>query len=175
MNPASAKMLVSVGEKCACIKISGKANFASSIDFKLLCEELWQKGCAYFILDLADCMFMDSTFLGVLSWLGLKVNAAPADGIDRTLELYNPTERITELLENLGVLHLFKVTRGQINLPEQCETRDVASANPTRIEVKQTCLDAHQLLMEINPANVAKFKDVAAYLAEDLKKLKPSN
>ena len=38
--------------------------------------------------------------------------------------------------------------------------------------MSRTCLDAHQTLMEINPANIPKFKDVAQFLADDLKNLK---
>jgi len=30
-------------------------------------------------------------------------------------------------------------------------------------------------LMDINPNNVARFKDVAAFLADDLKKMKPGS
>jgi hypothetical protein len=37
-------------------------------------------------------------------------------------------------------------------------------------EISRTCLEAHQTLMRINPDNIAKFKDVAQFLAEDLKK-----
>src|SRR5687767_10183530 len=108
MSMPSAKMSVSVGEKSACVKIAGRANFTSSIDFKTLLNELLQKGYTYFVLDLAECVLMDSTFLGVLAGFGLKTYGPQADNIPRTIELYNPNARIAELLENLGVLHLFK-------------------------------------------------------------------
>lgn len=39
----------------------------------------------------------------------------------------------------------------------------------------RTSLEAHQTLMKINPANIPKFKDVAEFLAEDLKKLEERN
>ena len=42
---------------------------------------------------------------------------------------------------------------------------------PDREEVQRTCLEAHETLMEINPNNVPRFKDVARFLAEDLKKM----
>jgi anti-sigma B factor antagonist len=172
MSTMSGKMLVSVGENCACVKISGRASFTSSIDLKTLINELLQKGYTYFVLDLGECTLMDSTFLGVLAGFGLKMREPQADQAARTLELFNPRPRIAELLENLGVLHLFKVTQGELTLPEKTETRDVAPARPSIEEVTRTCLEAHQLLMEINPANVSRFKDVAQFLAEDLKKLK---
>jgi len=43
---------------------------------------------------------------------------------------------------------------------------------PTREEMSRTCLEAHQLLMSINPDNIPKFKDVTQFLAEDLRKMK---
>src|SRR5438093_8978147 len=110
MNTTSARMLVLVGEKFACIKIIGRANFTSSIDFKTLVNELRQKGYSYFVLDLSECALMDSTFLGVLAGFGLKLSVAKNGG-GPTLELLNPNARIIELLENLGVLHLFKSTQ----------------------------------------------------------------
>jgi hypothetical protein len=50
-----------------------------------------------------------------------------------------------------------------------------APASPTQEEVTRNCLEAHRTLMDIHPENVARFKDVAAFLAEDLKKLKPAS
>src|SRR6267142_4561548 len=112
MNTPSAKLLVLVGEKFACVKIAGRANFNSSIDFKTLINELQGKGFYYFVIDRSECLLMDSTFLGVLAGFGLKMNQ-PSEAISgRGIELFNPNPRVNELLENLGVLHLFKVTQG---------------------------------------------------------------
>jgi hypothetical protein len=44
----------------------------------------------------------------------------------------------------------------------------------TRADVTRNCLEAHKTLMEIKPENVNKFKDVAQFLAEDLKRLETS-
>ena len=88
MNTAPAKMWVFVGERFACIKISGRANFTSSIDFKTVVQELRQKGCNYFVLDLSECALMDSTFLGVLAGFGLKLRALGKPSSDReTIEI----------------------------------------------------------------------------------------
>ena len=103
MNTPSAKLLVLVGQKFACVKIIGRANFTSSIDFKILINELQQKGYTFFVLDLSECVLMDSTFLGVLAGFGLKMTGAQGNGTHK-LELLNPNPRITDLLENLGVL-----------------------------------------------------------------------
>ena len=172
MNKTPAKLLVLAGEKFACIKIIGRADFTSSIDFTTLVRELRQAGYGFFVLDLAECLLMDSTFLGVLAGFGLKMSGTGAEHCDQGIELLNPNARITELLESLGVLHLFKVREGALTPAGPIEARDHVSVKASKQEVTRACLEAHQTLMEINPANVAKFKEVARFLAEDLKRLK---
>ena len=71
--------MVMVGEQFACIRIIGRANFTSSVDFKTLVNELRQKGCNCFVLDLSECVLMDSTFLGVLAGFGLKLSGGNGD------------------------------------------------------------------------------------------------
>lgn len=167
----SAKMLVLVCKNLTCVKITGRANFTFSPDFKTLVSKLCQKGCGHFIIDLSECVHMDSTFLGVMAGFGLKMNQAGAPGQQR-FELLNPNTRITELLENLGALHLFKVTTGTLQLPDDIQVHTLDSINPTREQIASTSLEAHQTLMAVNPDNVARFKDVTLFLAEDLKNLK---
>ena len=117
---------------------------------------------------------MDSTFLGVLAGFGLKLSGGHDDGCASGLELLNANPRIIDLLESLGVLHLFKVVEGPLSLPDQTEPRDMACANPTKTEITRACLEAHQTLMDINEANVSKFKEVAQFLSEKLKSVKAS-
>ncbi|MGH8024235.1 MAG: STAS domain-containing protein [Limisphaerales bacterium] len=163
----SAKLSVLVGKDFACVKIAGRANFTFSPDFKTLLVELIQKGYGHFIIDLSDCVLMDSTFLGVLAGFGIKLNQASAP--DGRVELSNPNARVTELLENLGVLPLFKIINGSLQLSG--EERVPAPVHPSHEEITRTSLEAHQALMAVNPDNVLRFKDVTQFLAEDLKNL----
>jgi len=171
MNTPAANLLVLVGEHFACIKIVGRANFTLSIDFKTLLTGLRQKGYDFFVIELSECMLMDSTFMGVLAGFGLKMSQAEGNAAAHPIELRNPNARVSELLENLGVLHLFKVTEGPLTAPEALETCATDAAHPSRAEVTRACLEAHQTLMEIHPENVARFKEVTRFLAEDLQKL----
>ena len=165
-------MLVMVGEQSACIRIVGRANFASSLDFKTLVDELRQKGCHCFVLDLSECVLMDSTFLGVLAGLGLKLSGGTAEEARLGVELFNPSSRIIELLETLGVLHLFQITQGTFTAPEATAHVEHMPVNPSKTEVARTCIEAHQTLMDLSPANTARFKDVTQFLTEGLKKSK---
>jgi anti-anti-sigma factor len=162
-------MSVCAQDKVAWIRVEGRANFNSSVDFKAVVNGLSGKGYNRFVLDLTQCALMDSTFLGVLSGLGLKFskNGSP----NGSIELLNPNERVADLLENLGVNHLFKVVNGPEVASNCLEPVEQTPASKDQKEVTRTCLEAHQTLMNINPNNVSKFKDVAQFLAEDLKKM----
>jgi len=164
------QMMVSVRAPCACVKIAGRVTFTSSLDFKALLNELLRQGFTRFVIDLSECVLMDSTFLGVLASFGLKFHTPQPDLVQRSLDLFNPSERVMELLDTLGVLELFHVVRGETAPTQDAEARALTPTNPTREEVKRNCLEAHELLMAVNPANIARFKDVAAFLTEDLKK-----
>ena len=152
------------------MKIAGRANFTFSPDFKTLLAELIQKGYGRFIIDLSECVLMDSTFLGVLAGFGIKLNPG-ASASNGGIELSNPNLRVTELLENLGVLQLFKIVNGSLELGGEVRVQTPAPVNPSHEEITRTSLEAHQALMAVNPENVPRFKDVAQFLAEDLKNL----
>jgi anti-anti-sigma regulatory factor len=171
MSTPAANLLVLVGKHFACIKIVGRANFTMSIDFKTLLLGLQQKGFGYFVIELSECLLMDSTFLGVLAGFGLKMSQPEGDSQPCPVELRNPNARVSELIENVGVLHLFKVTQGPLSAPEALEACAPETAHPSREDITRACLEAHQTLMEINPENVTRFKEVARFLAEDLQKL----
>ena len=171
---SSANLSVWVGKNFVCLKIAGRANFASSPDFKTLLNELAQKGFAHYIIDLTECVLMDSTFLGVLAGFGMKLNPNGAP-TERGIELHNATARVSELLENLGAAHLFKMTSGPLQLPADATATTPVSIQPTHEQIARTSMEAHQTLMAMNAENVARFKDVAQFLAEDLKSLEKSS
>ena len=174
MSTPSAKLSVLVCKDFACVKIAGRANFMSSPDFNALLTGLKQKGYHRFIIDLAECLIMDSTFLGVLAGFGLANNpdAAPDK---REIELLNPSARVRELLDNLGVLSLFNVATLALQMPADTRVSSPDTIRPTQEQITRTCLDAHRTLMALNPENAARFKDVTQFLAEDLKNLENSS
>ncbi len=171
MSTPSAKLMVMVGERFACVKVSGRANFTSSVEFKTVLTELRSKGYPYVVIELSECALMDSTFLGVLAEFGLKAMPREGDCEKSAIELRNANERLTELLENLGVLHLFKTAQGTMSALGAIETSSPSPCNPSREELTRASLEAHQILMDLNPENAARFKDVTKFLSEDLQKL----
>jgi len=170
MSAPAANVSVWMGERLVCVKITGRANFTCSVDFKALMHRLWDKGQRRFVLDLTDCLLMDSTFLGVLAGFSQKLTTPGNAGPTGCLELVNANPRILDLLENLGIAHLFKLVQHAPVSTDQMQAVAQKPSDPDRKEVTKLCLEAHETLMAINPANVSKFKDVAKFLAEDLQK-----
>jgi anti-sigma B factor antagonist len=165
---------VAVVENTAFIKLPPRANFTSSVEFKTLVNELRPRGIDHFVLDLGECVTMDSTFLGVLAGLALRNSDGQelAAGEQKLhLDLLNPNQRIADLLDNLGVVHLFNVLHQANPCTALFEPMNDRPA-PSKEEISRNCLEAHQLLMKINPDNIPKFKEVAQFLAEDLRKMK---
>ncbi len=171
MNNSSAKLSVAITEEAVFIKICGRANFASSLDLKKVVHELSLRGYKRFILDLSECIIMDSTFLGVLSGIGLKFAQVNGDPNLHSIELLHPNARISEILESLGVEHLFKICKESEPAADQFQKVAPESESANKVEVTRNCLEAHKTLMDINPDNVRKFKDVTEFMAEDLKKM----
>jgi anti-anti-sigma factor len=175
MSVPATNVSVWVGDHLVCAKIAGRANFTCSVDFRTFVHALWEKGHRRFVLDLTDCLLMDSTFLGVLAGFALRANSEGArNGDQGSVELVNANSRVADLLENLGVSHLFKAVKGTAALTDRMQTMEKMekpALNPDRKEISRLCLEAHETLMAINPANVPKFKDVAKFLAEDLQRM----
>ena len=73
MGASSSTLQVAVTDRVALVKISGRASFNCSVDFKTLVCELRDRGYRNFVLDLTECLIIDSTFLGVLAGFGLKL------------------------------------------------------------------------------------------------------
>ena len=97
MNAQAAKLFVAVTDDSVWIRIFGRANFASSIDFKTLMSEMWRKGFHHYVIDLTDCALMDSTFLGTLAGFGLKMgngNSQQPEPRPHPIELRNANARI---------------------------------------------------------------------------------
>jgi anti-anti-sigma factor len=166
MPTPAPSLKIAVGEALVCFKLGGRATFATSVDFKTAAEALRLRQRTQFVLDLTDCLAMDSTFLGVLAGFAQRLTENP--GQPGQLTLVNANPRITDFLDNLGVLGLFRLV--QQATPLEAKFDAVCGAEPTKTELSRVSLEAHQTLMEINPANIPRFRDVARFLADDLKR-----
>ena len=165
MGIAPAKLYVADLGEWAVVRITGRANCLSSVPFKRVINSLVERGCQVFTIDLSDCQLMDSTFLGVLVGLNRTLGQSEPGGV---FSLYKPTESVRVLLDNLGILELFSTAEslGQAETAEPVEVGEVSD----KTGLTRTSLEAHRTLIDANPGNKAKFKEVTRFLEEDLKR-----
>jgi anti-anti-sigma regulatory factor len=181
MTNNAPSLQVALVDHAAIVKVNGRANFNTSVSFKRLITELKDRGFDQFLVDLSDCVTMDSTFLGVLAGTavrlcevpGSRINPPAEDQSRSGLRLLNPNQRVAELLENLGIADLFRTVHCHTQAVPDQYLVSPETVRPSQEELSRTCLEAHLTLMDLNPDNVTKFKDVTQFLAEDLKKLAP--
>jgi anti-sigma B factor antagonist len=169
MSGPTAKLLVAMDGQRVVIRACGRASFTCSSDFKRLVYQLLDLGCRDYTFELSECTIMDSTFLGILVRFAGKLDEA--NGGRRKMTLLNPSARILDLISSLGMEDYFDVAEGPASLGASSREVESPVGTPDKAEAARVALEAHEALMQANPDNVARFKDVARFLAEDLKRI----
>jgi len=171
MNRNLPQILVCTDGSEACVRIRGRADVSVSVGFKELLSRLHEHHFKHYELELSECPVMDSTFLGVLCGFAQRREAERAGDQSRTV-LTNANERVSGLLESLGVAEMFDFREGARADRGPCEPLPPQANKQDRESLHATSLEAHRTLMSLNPNNVPKFKDLTEFLAEDLKKIR---
>jgi anti-anti-sigma factor len=100
---------VSCTEREVVVAIVGRGTFQNSQSLRNFSAEMIEAGHHDFIIDLNQCAGMDSTFLGVLAGIGLRLQQNSKSG---KIHIINANARNAELLQTLGLDHLFHVAAG---------------------------------------------------------------
>jgi anti-anti-sigma factor len=160
------KILVARSADLGFIKVVGRGSFQNSGCLKAFYLQLLKEGVLHFVVDLEACSYLDSTFLGILLGLGMKLKEA-GSGL---LDILNASPRNLELLKNLGLDRLIHIDPKHVDFNGVAEKQveEIPCPVPTRDEAAPTILEAHENLMQFDPRNVPKFKDVVEFLREDL-------
>jgi hypothetical protein len=169
MSETALNLAAWAGDNVACVKVTGRANFNCSTEFKGLLQEFRRRGITRLILVLSDCVLMDSTFVGVLAKTALDFDRDRGAGPPISIELLGAGVRVNEMLDSLGVTHLFTSLPDSSTIPPGLVPIDLNTSSTTCHEMAKTSLEAHQALMKLNAENRRKFADVEKFLAEDLK------
>ena len=124
------------------------------------------RGYREFVVDLQNCAMMDSTFMGTLAGVALRLRELG----DGHLHVIHCGTRSRELLSGLGLDQIFSIHNGGLSAPV-CTDLDESAANLSpeqKREQAQTMLEAHEALCRAAPENLTRFKDVLDYLKQDL-------
>ena len=150
------------------IRVKGNASFVCAPPLRELAKKLPAEPFNGLRIDLEECTWMDSTFMGMLAMLGLSARkkSVPA-------EIFNASEQNEKLLAGLGLKKVFEFRIGAFD-----DVAGAAASNATTPESNaHNVLDAHQTLMDIDISNVPKFEKVVEFVKKDIDRMegKPQN
>ena len=157
---------VATGGNAILVLVRGRATYTTCRIFGEFLEAAPGSGRRTLIIDLKECASVDSTVLGLIAGA-----AADFRKIGGEVYVQNAEGRVRDVIVNLGLPELLTLLPEGETVPAaaallnaEMETRRAAPAH------NGTILHAHETLMAANPENIARFKDVVAFMREDLGK-----
>ena len=150
-------MQVGLADKVVWIRVDGRGTFQNSTGLKEFAAEMIRRGHREFVIDLQSCELMDSTFMGTLAGIAMRL------GTEGRLHVIRPNARCRQVLKNLGLDRIVAVEEGSPVAAPGDPLRN-AEGNPPREAKRETIIEAHENLVAANPENAVRFKDVLDFL-----------
>ncbi len=143
------------------VKVLNKASYLNCEPMRKFFDEQNERGCNNFIIDFQSCSSMDSTFLGILVSVAIKVRKSAEGG---SFTLLNLRGRNLETVCNLGIHQIADISSDEVNDVGELEN---LSSKPSNLNANvHTIYKAHKALMSLNEKNLRVFSDVVSYLEQ---------
>ena len=151
-------------------RVVGRGTFQNSQPLRQFALERIDQGQDEFVIDLGPCQGMDSTFLGVLAVIGLRLRHA---GKTATIHIVNIKPRNLEILQTLGLDRLFSIdgdapaTLADIDyqlLPDTDITQFKRRLD--KVKTANLMVEAHDSLVRVDQRNTPRFKELARILRQ---------
>ena len=156
------------------IRVVGRGTFQNSQPLQQYAQAIIDRGDRQFTIDLGKCQGLDSTFLGVLAGIGLRLREL---GATSSAHVINASSQHRELLQTLGLDRLFVINASRERVPENGELNplpgaDVAgAAHPlTKDEAAGLILAAHENLIRTDKRNAPRFKELLKSLRATIRR-----
>jgi anti-anti-sigma regulatory factor len=157
------------------LRVSGRGSYEISPYLSRFATARIAEGVRQIVVDLEACPVMDSTFMGTLTGIAVRLTELPGG----RLQVVNPNERNRSLLSNLGLDQIFEVDAEGRTWPHEraLVSRMLAdevcdSGEPVAKREQCECMiDAHEALARAQPANVPRFQDVIECLKREMQAL----
>ena len=155
------------------VKVEGKGSFLNSDNLKEFACDMLNHGYREFVVDLAECDMMDSTFMGTMARLALRLRELGEGHI----HIVHCGSRNQQLLSGLGLDRILDIDANGSSRPD-CgpleQTRLAQSPEERKKKQTETMLEAHEALCEVAPENILRYKDVLDFLRQELHYETPS-
>jgi anti-sigma B factor antagonist len=151
-------------------RVVGRATFQNSQPLHQFALEKIDQGQFEFVVDLGPCQGMDSTFLGVLAGIALRLQQS---GPMAAIHIVNISPRHMEILQTLGLDRLFLVDGDAPASLADTDYRllpdtDITQLEqpPDKVKTADLMIEAHDNLVRVDPRNTPRFKELARILRE---------
>lgn len=164
-----ASILVGEFDGFAWVRCVGKGSFQNSQKLKEIAEGFLQRGLSCVVLDLGGCTGMDSTFMGTMAGLAMRLSKAGG-----ALQVADVDERNRRSLEDLGLDFVLEIEpptavwRGKLEEIRSQLAVPGSTNGPNAKDQAKLVLEAHKTLADANDANAKKFANVVQLLEKEV-------
>jgi anti-sigma B factor antagonist len=151
-------------------RLVGRGTFQNSQPLRQFAMEKIDQGQEEFIIDLGACQAMDSTFLGMLAGIGLRLRQR---GPTASIHIVNMNARNLNLLQTLGLDGLFLINGDAPASLADADYYQLPGTDITQLkqpldrgETADLMIESHDNLVRVNPRNTPRFKELARFLRE---------
>jgi|GEM_PF-6438668 len=144
------------------IKIIGHAGADRAEDLKEIFEKALKQKKNNFLMELSDCLYMDSTFIGMLLFMNKTVINHRGNMV-----LLNTQDGIKTIFKNMG-LHTFFIMETSENFKKLQNLTDVKHKDHPKKEMLQDMLMAHEAIITSNPGQQTKFQNLIEFLKKEI-------
>ena len=167
------QLLVTIHDGVAYVRLHNRGSFKVSKAMKQFGVSAIERNINRIVVDLADCVGMDSTFMGVLAGLAFRLKQKN----NGHLYMVNLSARTRGLLSTLGLDQLVETCMAGAT-PKEFEEivgrgralEELPADAASRRETAEMMLEAHENLVQVSPENLPRFKDVLTFLRDDIQK-----
>ena len=141
------------------VRVEGAGTFQNSAPLRVFTEQMFEAGHRSFAFDLHECEMMDSTFLGTLTGLALRLREDPRGRVG--FARVNP--KVESLFGRYGLDRVlaFQGFEAAPPAPEEMEEVDLITTKEFK---RGTILEAHEALAASSAENEERFGDVVEFL-----------
>lgn len=156
---------VAIRGKTAFVRVQGRGTFKVGPALKEFGMAAIDRGCDRILVEMGQCTGMDSTFMGTMAGLAARIGKQ-----NGALKLVNANEKNKFLIKMLGLRTLVQFEEGDSREEPMPGVSESLAEETVKHELTRAMVEAHEVLVDVAPENVIKFKDVLEFLREDLKK-----
>lgn len=152
--------MVAVEGDAARVQVIGRGTMKIGPVLRDFFEDVESRGVRKVMLDFSECETLDSTFLGILAGLSMRLRRESG-----TVSACGLTLKPMGLFKTLGLDHL--IDSAPVCPPSADGMTTLSRADSDRAD-DETILEAHEALVAADESNASKFRDVIEFMRDSI-------